>query len=93
MIWQIKVDGVDIYDPDSPELAILSPVLKYEDNKAASFRFTLPTTNPHYGDVKKLASVVDVLYNGVLYFRGRPLNDDIDFYNSKKSFVRASWRF
>lgn len=84
MIWQVQVDGVDIYDPTDPELPIFSPVLKFEDNKAASFSFGLPIVNRHYGDVHKLASVVDVFYNGVLYFRGRPLNDSIDFYNSKK---------
>lgn len=83
-MWRFLIDGADIYAPNEPELTVIAPVLKFEDNKAASFTFSLPQRNRFYNSVHKLASVVEVLHDDVLYFRGRPLNDGLDFHNIKK---------
>lgn len=51
--------------------AILSPRLKKEINKANSFSFILPRTNPMAGSILKLASLITVYDDDELVFRGR----------------------
>lgn len=82
--WRITCDGYDLYVPEVDELQIFEPELKCEDNKAAQFTFKISPNNRNYSTIHKLASTIEVRYGDELYFRGRPLNDTVDFYNAKK---------
>lgn len=65
---------------------IISAKLQENINKISSFVFSIPTTHKCYDDIKKLQSeiVVREVYTDVEIFRGRVIEEDIDFYNTKE---------
>ncbi|MCQ2388031.1 MAG: phage tail protein, partial [Clostridia bacterium] len=49
-------------DTEIDELAIISPVLTQEVNKAGSFSFTVPSTHPYIDKIEALTSIVSIFY-------------------------------
>lgn len=78
-MYTIDLNGTVFYDPRVQGVEVTDAVLNLEVNKFGSFTFKIPPTHLRYGDIRKLSSVVDVYYNSVLIFRGRPLNESVDF--------------
>ena len=62
-MYTIRANGNLLYDPRVDELAVTKAVLNQEDNAAGGFVFTLYPTHPLYGDIKKLATTIEV-YDG-----------------------------
>ncbi len=85
----IFVDGTPLYIPGSDRLVISSPRLTVERGKAGSFQFGLPPVNKHYGQLKKLKSIVSVVINGTEIFRGRVLSEEKDFYNIRTVYCEG----
>ncbi len=65
---------------------LISAKLQENINKISSFVFSIPVTHSLYDDIKKLQSeiVVREIYSDVEMFRGRVVEEDIDFYNTKE---------
>lgn len=83
-MYQVKCDDNYIYDPRVKELKIISPVLSVELNKTGSFDFIIPPQNPCYNLISKLKSIITIYQDGEEIWRGRVLNDKIDFYKRKQ---------
>ena len=66
------IDAADGY-------VILSPILKKELNKADTFSFILPPTNPNAGSILKLTTIITVYDNDDLVFRGRCRESNMPF--------------
>ena len=64
-----------------------------EINKAGSLEFTIPPTNPSYSKMSKLKTIFRVEQDGIEIWRGRLLNDEKDFYNSKENFCEGELAF
>ncbi len=83
-MYQVKCDNNYIYDPRIKELKIISPQLSVELNKTGSFNFIIPPQNPYYNLINKLKSIITIYQDGEEIWRGRVLNDSMDFYKRKQ---------
>lgn len=83
-MYQVKCDDSVIYDLRDSKLKIISPKLTTELNKTGTFDFTIPEQNPNYDKIKKLKNIITIFQDGEEIWRGRVINDELDFYNRKK---------
>ena len=85
-MYTIYVDGRLLYAPNLAEdgYAVTGPKVKLSLNSVSALECTVPTTNPLYGAVSKLKSVVKVYDNDRRIFRGRVIDNEKDFYNREK---------
>jgi len=85
-MYTIYVDGALLYAPNLAEdgYAVTTPKVKLTLNSADTLECTIPTTNPMYGRISKLKSVIKVYDGADRIFRGRVIDDETDFYNRKK---------
>lgn len=82
-MYVVTLDGNVLYDPEIEGLEIYQPKVELEVNKTGAFDFKIYPTHPFYTKIKKLKSVIEVYQRGYLVFRGRPLNDAVDFDKGK----------
>ena len=59
-MYKIFVDNTLFCDSRVEELALISPVVELEENKAGSFSFKIPPNHPYYDLIKRRKSVVQV---------------------------------
>jgi len=85
-MYTIEVDGYCIYDNTLPmeEFQLDSPELTLEVNSSGSLIFTILPSNRGYDKIKINESYIVVYDNGEEIWAGRPIKEDIDFYNNKK---------
>lgn len=92
-MYQVLINCDVLYDPTLSGYEIFFPKAQLEVNKVGRFDFKIYPKHPAYNKIKKLVSVIEVFQNGVLIFRGRPLDDDIDFDNGKKIICESDLAF
>ena len=80
-MYQIICDNDILYDLRA-ERYVINPKLNLELNKSGKLSFSIPSSNKC--NIKKLNGVFEVFRDGIKIFEGRCLNDNKDFYNSKK---------
>lgn len=80
-MYQIVCDDYILYDHRDDELVVLNPKCKLEVNTVGEGSFTVLSTHPFYGVLKKLRSVVEIRQDGNPIFRGRMTADSRDFHN------------
>lgn len=80
-MYQIKCDNYVLYDPRDEDLVVLNPQCKLEVNTVGEGSFTILSTHPFYGELKKLKSIFEIQQDGQPIFRGRMTADSRDFYN------------
>ena len=85
MIWTIYSDDTLLYDPRLSEQGYIltAAKLSQELNTTGSLSFTLPTKNPAYSVPQKLLSIITVKRDCVLFWRGRIINESLDFYKNR----------
>ncbi len=82
-MYQVRCDDNIIYDLRDEELKIISPKLNTEINKTGTFDFIISPQNPYYDLVKKF-SIITIYQDNEEIWRGRILNDKLDFYTRKQ---------
>ena len=82
-MYQIKCDGHLIYDPRSDELIVSNPKCKLEVNTVGEASFSIYASHPHYDKIEKLKSIIEIIQDGEVIFKGRVTNDTKDFNNVK----------
>ncbi|TFI13254.1 hypothetical protein E4P35_11420 [Thiopseudomonas sp. 4R-3cl] len=88
-MYQVIIDDKVLYEPNLVGYEIFNARLSLEVNKTGAFDFKIYPTHPRYNQVHKLVSVIEVYQRGVLLFRGRPLDEVIDFYNGKTIYCEG----
>lgn len=83
-MYKIKCDDFTLYNPHKAELVVNSPTLNLEVNKAGSLIFSIYPSHPYYNVIDKMKSVVTVLQDDRVIFRGRVYSDTVNFYKVKK---------
>ena len=78
-MWTIKSDGYTIYDPRVPAYQVGSPVLRIEENRAETATFTVYRDHPNLSHLAKLASTVEITEGSNILFRGRVIEDVMNF--------------
>ena len=82
-MYTVTLDGAYLHHPKIEEYKITDAVLNLEVNKAGMFEFTIFPNHPLFGAIRRLKSVIEVYDDGVLIFRGRPLNDTYNLYKDQ----------
>lgn len=80
----IKNGERQIYHPQNPNLALVSPKLTLEDNGAGQLTFRIYKDNLNYSTIRKLYPVLSVIRDDRTIFKGRVISDKKDFYNGKQ---------
>lgn len=91
-MYNAYIDGKLLYSTAqevTEQNIILNPSLSLEVNKSGSFYFVMPPGHVLYDRIEKLKSVVTVEQDGEEIFRGRVLNDEVDFYNQKTVYCEG----
>lgn len=86
MSYYVKLDDKTLYEPllQSEGYVIISPFVTKAKNKAGSFTFKIPPTNPLYGSLKKLKSIISVYKDDNIFWKGRVLDERKDFNKIKE---------
>ena len=86
MSYCVKLDDKTLYEPllQTEGYIIVDPSVTKAKNKAGSFTFKIPPTNPLYSELKKLKSIISVYKDGDIFWRGRVLDERKDFNKIKE---------
>jgi len=82
-MFSVYLDGGLLYAPQAGR-EVTSPKLTLEAGKAGSFSCLIPPSNPLYGNVNRLKSIVEVYKDARLIWRGRVYTDALNFYRQQQ---------
>lgn len=83
-IYTIKADENVIYDPRSKDLQLFEPKLTLEVNKTGELKFKIYSNHKHYNKLVKCKTILTVLEDNRVIFKGRITEDTRDFNNGKQ---------
>lgn len=93
MIYRVRMDDQDIFNPQEKRYTLLLPRLSMELNTAGSFEFTMPPAHTFYDDVMPLVSIIEVYEDETMLWFGRPIEVSTDFYNQKRVYCEGAMAF
>lgn len=70
-MYKIYADNELIYDPTEEKYSILDGKLSLKLNSSGTLDFTIPRTNPSYGRIKLMKSIITLYEDDRILFRGR----------------------
>ncbi len=82
-MYRIYADNELIYNPLIPEYCILDGRLSISLNTVGTLTFTIPKSNPGYGRIKYMKSIITLYENDHLLFRGRVFSPSVDLYQTE----------
>ncbi|MCW6664253.1 phage tail protein [Aerococcaceae bacterium NML191219] len=82
-MYRIYSDNELIYDPRIEEYAILDGELSLELNTSGTLKFTMPRSNPSYGRVQLMKSIITLYDDERLLFRGRAYAPSVDLFRKE----------
>lgn len=88
-MYVIKCDDKTLYNPLRQELTLSAPTLNLEVNKVGSVTFSMYPTHPQYNALKKMESIISVLQDSRIIFKGRVYSDAVNFYKVKRVEVEG----
>lgn len=83
-MYQIKLGNYVLYDLRDDELILENPELNLEVNKVGSLSFSIYPNHPYFDRINKLSSVITILKDNNVIFKGRVISEEQGLYNSKK---------
>lgn len=92
-MYKIYADNRVIYNPLTGDYCITEGKLNLEVNKAGSLEFTIPESNPHYGMISLMKSIVTVYDDDKLIFRGRPYAPSRNLYKDNEIMCEGELAF
>ena len=95
MSYRVKLDDKTLYEPllQSEGYIITNPSATKSKNKAGSFTFSVPYSNPLYGEIKKLKSIVTIYKDDAIIWKGRVLDERKDFNRNKTTTCEGELAF
>lgn len=78
-MYQVLIDGKDLYYPGDEEYTVSDAVTKLQLNDSGTFECDVPVINPEYGNIKNRISMIQVLKNGEEIFYGEVRESEKDF--------------
>lgn len=82
-MYKIYADDTLIYDSTIDDYKINKGLVTLETNKSGSFVFAVYPDHFYYDLFVRLKTVIRVFKAGKIVFRGRVLNDVVDYWNNK----------
>lgn len=78
-MWTITSDNYTIYDPRVETYQVGTPTLKIAENRAETASFTVYRNHPNISHLDKLSSTVEIAEGANILFRGRVIDDVMNF--------------
>lgn len=91
--FYILADNDVLYSITDEDYYVFNPKLILELNQIDTLEFTMPPNHALYSKLNKLKTTIEVRQGSDILFRGRVLNDDIDFYNRKQVHCEGALSF
>lgn len=82
-MYKIFADDTLIYDDNIEDYKINKGSITLELNKSGSFSFSIYPEHFFYDRFVRMKTVIKVYKSNKIVFRGRVLNDDVDYWNNK----------
>lgn len=94
-MYSIFADETCIYNDVTPlnDRKLINPKITMEDCAAGSLEFTIPPGNIGYDIIKPMTTDIIVYSDSDEIWRGRVLNESIDFYKRKKLYCEGELAF
>ena len=92
-MYQILIDGRDLYYPGDEEYTVTDAVVKLQLNDSGTFECGVPVQNPEYNNIKNRISMIQVLKNGKELFYGEVRESEKDFYGTKQVYAVGELAF
>lgn len=92
-MYKVYCDGALLYDPRVEELQLFEKKVSLEINKTGAFDFTIYPSHPLYNRIFRLKSSIEVYQDSFLLFRGRVLDDEVNFFNAKRVICEGDLAF
>lgn len=92
-MYQVKCDNFILYSPGMDELTVESPFLSLLINTAGTFTFRMEDRHPYYGRVQKLRSIIEVLQDGEVIFRGRVIETNENWLKARDFICEGDLAF
>ena len=90
MKYRIYSDDYLIYDSENNNYQVGDPKLTQELNKVDDLKFTIYPNHVYFDRIQKLSSIITLFKDDEMIFKGRVLNDDLDFNNIKNITCEGS---
>lgn len=82
-MYRIYADNTLIYDSTLEDYRIGKGQITKEADKSGSFVFSVYPDHPYYSQFVQMKTVITVYKSGRIVFRGRILDDAVDYWNTK----------
>lgn len=92
-MYQVLIDGRDLYYPRDEEYTVSDPVVKLQLNDSGTFECNVPVINPEYNNIKNRISMIQVLKNKKEIFYGEVRESEKDFYGTKQVYAVGELAF
>ena len=92
-MYQVLIDGRDLFYPGDPEYSVLDATVKLQLNDSGTFECEVPVTNPEYGNIKNRISMIQVLKDKKEIFYGEVRESEKDFYGTKQVYAVGELAF
>lgn len=92
-MYQVLMDGKDLYFPSDEEYVIYDALLKLKLNDSGFFECSVPSVNQEYINIKNRKSMIQVLKNGKEIFYGEVRECEKDFYRTKHIYAVGELAF
>ncbi len=92
-MYKVLLDGTLMCDSRIEELALSNPVVKLEEGKVGSFSFVIPPEHPKIDAIKRRKSVIEVIEDEEILFRGICIEVSEDFYKQKTIYCESDLTF
>lgn len=92
-MYQIFIDGRDLYYPGDEEYTVSDAEVCLQLNDSGTFECDVPVQNPEYGSIQNRRSMIQVLKNGKEIFYGEVRESEKDFYRTKHVYAVGELAF
>lgn len=92
-MYQVLIDGRDLFYPGDEEYTVSDAVAKLQLNDSGTFECDVPVINPEYGNIKNRISMIQVLKDDKEIFYGEVRESEKDFYGTKQVYAVGELAF
>ena len=92
-MYQVLIDGRDLYYPGDEEYTVSDSVVKLQLNDSGTFECDVPVINPEYGNIKNRISMIQVLKDNKEIFYGEVRESEKDFSGTKQVYAVGELAF
>ena len=92
-MYQILIDGRDLYYPGDEEYTVSDAEVCLQLNDSGTFECDVPVQNPEYGNIQNRRSMIQVLKNGKEIFYGEVRESEKNFYRTKHVYAVGELAF